>query len=412
MRRVFLLLLPALLLLTAAPLAAEDAPPEDSNLAKLAFLVGEFHGTGQDAGGSFSFQESFTGAWILKGQALEIRSKSTAGGRTVFQDRRVLSYDTTSKSWRMRQWAEGRVRVYTGKHADGAFVFEETAQEVAEGWSGAPAWQYRFQPKEGGFRYDIKLKEEGAWKPFLGGDLGTQLKDPGQGGGLGIRQFDGKAADMPAQIHHPDGKGPFPLLVFSPGGNAASFQGYRPYGRWFATWGYVTVIVAFNDERARERADKFSKVIDWALAETDRKGSPLFGMIDKDKVAAVGHSRGGAAALFAGAKDKRIDAVLALAPSGPVEQPEGEHAPKACVIIGSTDQFMHAATKGFGFQKGERVMFVIKDMTHMLQPREQVLKLVRRSTAFLEYALKGDDRYKPLLIEKGDGVTVTHEGDG
>ena len=82
---------------------------------------------------------------------------------------------------------------------------------------------------------------------------------------------------------------------------APSVKGYGPYGRWFATWGYVTVVVAFNDNDAAERAGKYPKVIDWAHAECERKGSPLFGLLDKERVASAGHSRGGFAALVAGA---------------------------------------------------------------------------------------------------------------
>lgn len=399
----------ALLLLPGAPVGAaraDDAPPEGSKLAALAFLVGERHGQGEEANGRFAYDETITGAWILGGQALELRSQSTAGGQVVFRDRRVISYDTTTKTWRMRQWGEGRVRVYTGTQTDGAFVFEETAQEVAEGGSAAPAWRYAFTPSEDGFTYTLEQKVGGAWTDFLSARHGTQRKDPGQGGGLGIRQYDARAAGMAAQIHHPDGKGPYPLLVFSPGGNASSFQGYRPYGRWFATWGYVTVIVAFDDENAGERAGKFTKVIDWAHGECEREGSPLHGMLDKDKVATVGHSRGGAAALIAGTQDARVDAVLALAPSGPTEAPEGANAPKACVIIGDGDRFLPAATRAYGFQKGERFKVVIDGLTHMLQPREPVLRLVRRSTSFLEYALKGDARYREPLVETQNGIAV------
>lgn len=400
------LLCVSLLLFLALPAVAEDAPEKGSKLGELAFLVGTFHGEGKSADESFSFQETFSGAWILKGQALEIRSQSTAGERVVFADRRVLSYDTKTKAWRMRQWAEGRVRIYTGTKVEDAFVFEETAQEVAEGWTGAPAWQYRFVPKEDGFSYVLRLKKGDGWEDFLSGTQGTQLKDPGKGGGLGIRQFDAQVDGMRAQVHHPDGEGPYPLIVFSPGGGAETQEGYRPYGRWFATWGYVTVIVAFNDKDATARGAKFSKVIDWAHAEHAREGSPLHGMLDPERVAAAGHSRGGYAALVAGAKDDRIDAVLALAPSGPSTGDGDAHAPAACVIIGTKDQFRGAAQKAYALQRGERYYIEIEGMEHMLTPREQVLKLVRRSTCFLEHALKGDTRYRAPLVEKREGIAI------
>ena len=42
----------------------------------------------------------------------------------------------------------------------------------------------------------------------------------------------------------------------------------------------------------------------------------------------------------------------------------------------------------------------------MLPPREQGRRVVSRSTAFLEYALRGDDRYRAPLTAEGAGVTI------
>ena len=77
-------------------------------------------------------------------------------------------------------------------------------------------------------------------------------------------------------------------------------------------------------------------------------------------------------------------------------------------------QFQHAAGKAYGFQKGERFKFVIDGLTHMLQPREAALKLVRLGTAFLEYALKGDARYREPLLATQEGIAIdtAPAGDG
>ncbi|MCB2078489.1 MAG: hypothetical protein KDE55_12425 [Novosphingobium sp.] len=51
------------------------------------------------------------------------------------------------------------------------------------------------------------------------------------------------------------------------------------------------------------------KILDWALAENDRPGSPYFGRIDPDLVAVAGHSCGGMQAIIVG-DDPRIKTVI------------------------------------------------------------------------------------------------------
>ncbi len=374
----------------------------DDPLAPVAFFVGEFTGAGKHPYGAYD--ETQVGAYGLAKSVIEIRTKSTMQGRTVHEDLRVISWDAKSKALRMRQWAKGVLRVYTGAvDAQGVVTFEETAHEGETD----ERWRYTFTKKaKSGFTYAVHVDAGKGWKPFVSGDVGVELKHPGKGGGLGLRQYDATIEGMAAQVHHPDGAGPYPAIVFSPGGDAASAQGYRPYGRWFATWGYITVIVAFNDRSAAKRAGKFGTVMDWLTTEAAREGSPLKGLVDLKRLAVAGHSRGGNAALRSARTDQRVRACLALAPSGPGEAVEGKATSPACLIIGDQDQFLAAATAAYKQAPGERFLLVVKGMTHMLGPREATLLLVERSTAFLNYALKGDGRYREPLMAGRAGLTV------
>ena len=396
-----------LLVLLAVP---AWAGPDDP-LAPVAFLVGTWEGDGKHEWGAY--RETQVATRALNDTVIEVRTTSTMGERVIHEDRRVISwYEQDGKPvLRMRQWAKGILRTYTGAVDDkGRVTFDEAAREAHPG-EAPPRWRYVFTPKaKGGFTYEVFADEGGTWKPFVSGDLGAELKDPGKGGGLGIRQFETKIGEMPAQVHHPDGEGPFPAIVFSPGGQANSFQGYRPYGRFFATWGYITVIVAFNDNKATDRAPKMGKVLDWLTAEHARDGSPLKGMVDTKKLATAGHSRGGFAAIVAARADPRVTACLALAPSGPLQAPEGEGKAPVCVIIGDKDQFQPAANSAYSTAPGERFHLLVPGMGHMLDPREATLKLVRRSTAFLQYALRGDERYRVPLLEEGGGLTIQSAG--
>jgi dienelactone hydrolase len=387
----------ALLILCPGSLVGAD--PDDP-LAPVAFLVGDHRGEGKHPYGTY--QETQNGAYALAKTVIEVRTRSVMQGRTVHEDLRVVSWDGHAKRLRMRQWTSKVLRIYAGTvDGQGRVVFEETAREGTSG----ERWRYTFVPKPGaGFTYTVHVDSGKGWRPFVAGDLGEEVKDPSKGGGLALRQYDADVDGMYAQVHYPDGEGPFPALVFSPGGRAASFAGYRPYGRWYATWGFITVIVAFDDESVTERAAKFSKVIDWLGAENGRDGAPLEGLIDVKRLAVGGHSRGGAAAIRAARFDARAAACLAFAPSGPSEQIEGEHACPLLVIIGDRDEFVDAATRAAKNAPGPAYLFVVAGMSHMLEPREATLKLVARSTSFLQYALRGDARYESFLTREEPGI--------
>jgi len=378
---------------------------DDPGLEQLAFLAGEFSGTGKHPYGQYD--ETIKSDWTLGGTALEFRSKSVMGEQTVFEDLRVFSFDAAAKKLRMRQWTAGLLREYTGATTDdGGLVFTETAHEG----TSAEAWRYTFSPKEtGGFTYrvDTQTNDAAAWKPYVSGALTAFLKDPSKGGGMALRQYTTTIDGMSAEIHHPDGTGPFPALVFSPGGGASTTEGYAAYGRWYATWGYVTVIVAFDDTDAAERAPKFSKIADWLVAENTRDGAPLGGLIDTTRLAAAGHSRGGNAALRAARADARFVACLALAPSGPNEAIEGPGAARTCIFGAEKDDLLPAAKAAYDTTPGERYLIEVAGMTHMLAPRESTLKVVARSTAFLNHALAGDTRYRAPLVAEGAGLTIT-----
>ena len=78
-----------------------------------------------------------------------------------------------------------------------------------------------------------------------------------------------------------------------------------------------------------------------------------------------------------------------------------------CLIIGQKDMFLPMAAKAYEHAAGERFLIVVEGMSHMLEPRAQTLKLVKRSTAFLNYALKGDKRYREPLVAEQEGVAIS-----
>jgi len=156
---------------------------------------------------------------------------------------------------------------------------------------------------------------------------------------------------VPVKIYYPRGEGPFPIIVFSHG-LGGSREGYEYLGRYWASYGYVSVHVqhpgsddavwrgaqpgeimqkmrksATNLENAINRPQDISFAID-QLEKMNREDSNLKGRFDLERIGVAGHSFGAFTSLaIAGQKfggpqanvsfaDPRVKAVIAM--SAPV----------------------------------------------------------------------------------------------
>jgi len=164
------------------------------------------------------------------------------------------------------------------------------------------------------------------WYPAIEGTTGTDIYD--------MRDFIPEAisalltADVPAVYEYPAGRdagaatGTFPVVLFSHGASGIRFQSTFLTAH-LASWG---IIVASPDHWSRDLfhtlsapvGDRNSSVtelletLDLVTAENVRPGSRLEGMVDAERVVAMGHSAGGGTILGA-ALDDRIDGYISLA---------------------------------------------------------------------------------------------------
>ena len=164
------------------------------------------------------------------------------------------------------------------------------------------------------------------WYPAIEGTTGTDSYD--------MRDFIPEAisalltADVPAVYEYPAGRdagaatGTFPVVLFSHGSSGIRFQSTFLTAH-LASWG---IIVAAPDHWSRDLfhtlsapvGDRNSSVtelletLDLVTAENVRPGSRLEGMVDAERVIAMGHSAGGGTILGA-ALDDRIDGYISLA---------------------------------------------------------------------------------------------------
>jgi len=219
---------------------------------------------------------------------------------------------------------------------------------------------------------------DGSWKGYTG-----QLRTFVWGFGSDKLPINGRA-------WYPDGKGPFPLVVFVHGNhNMMEFSdtGYAYLGELLASRGFIFVSVDENfiNGGTTDLFENFSDENDargWLLLEHLRQwqswnadpGSPFYDMVDLNNLAVGGHSRGGEAAAVAAAfnslehypdnaalsfdYDFKIRAVVAIAPIDgqyvPTWRATPLHNVHYFVIHGSHDSDV---TTFDGLDQYERVTF-------------------------------------------------------
>lgn len=121
--------------------------------------------------------------------------------------------------------------------------------------------------------------------------------------------FDFDKLPVNGRVWYPEGSGPFPLVLIVHGNhNPRDFSdpGYRYLGELFASRGFITVSVDENFLNGDLRGENDAR--GWMLLKhleawrrfNDSAGSPFQGKVNLDRVALMGHSRGGEAVAIAG----------------------------------------------------------------------------------------------------------------
>lgn len=182
--------------------------------------------------------------------------------------------------------------------------------------------------------------------------------------------FDRRAFPLNGRVWYPEGRGPFPLVLVVHGNHAMrdySDPGYAYLGEHLAGRGFITVSVDENFLNGDWSAnyEKENDARGWILLEHLRtwrrwnaeKGNPFFERVDLDRIALIGHSRGGEAVAVAAAFNRltrypddatvefdygfNIRAVVAIAPIDGQYMPSDLSTPLAdvnyLVLQGSHD---------------------------------------------------------------------------
>jgi hypothetical protein len=340
---------------------------------------------------------------------------------------------------------------------------------------------YRVQYLTYGSGKDIRRPEYGAGvrivsKSVDGSKLDTQWR--GFGGWLRTLYWGFDAAKLPVQgrVWMPDGAGPFPLVLIVHGNHAMedfSDPGYAYLGELLASQGFIVASVDENflNSSLADYADVFhlrggseNRVRGWLLLEhlvqwrgwNGDKRNPLFGRVDMNRIALIGHSRGGEAVAIANAFDSlghypddatlafnyhfKLGAIVAIAPVDGQYSPRDRPTPMTdtnyFVIQGSMDgdliSFMgssqYSREKFSPGSKAFKSTVYVKDANHdqfntvwgrndlsmPVKPfiderrimdgdaQRRIAKVYL--SAFLQMALNGKTGYRPLFEDARNGA--------
>lgn len=134
-------------------------------------------------------------------------------------------------------------------------------------------------------------------------------------------------------------------IAFSPGFRAAA-SNYEWWGPTLASLGYNVFILNTNEptDGLGARADALAALVEFIRSENANPDSPVANKIDVDKIALMGHSMGGGAALQAARRlGDEISAVIPLQlyccePGGSFEGDYGAISAPALVIASAADE--------------------------------------------------------------------------
>lgn len=135
--------------------------------------------------------------------------------------------------------------------------------------------------------------------------------------------FGPEAMPLNGLVWYPDGEGPFPLVMIVHGNHLAtdySDPGYAYLGELLASRGYIVVSIdenflntsPFDDLFMLNVLEKENPARGWLMLEhlsewkkwNDTAGNPFYGKVDMQRIALIGHSRGGEAVTVAAAYNR------------------------------------------------------------------------------------------------------------
>jgi len=264
-----------------------------------------------------------------------------------------------------------------------------------------------------------------------------QMKVPGYGGSgpyksVALREKSltdfviYRPMNLDAAVRQENGK--LPVLVFCNGGCMDTSIGYENMLIDVASYGYVVVAIGELQMFAQHEKEKHTpssmvvKALDWISSQAKVQSSTYYNKVDVEKIAAAGHSCGGAQVL-ANAADKRLKTYLMLnSGMGDITMADASaksltdlHGPILYIVGGTTDVAWQNAQKDY--KAISKVPVVLADNTQSghggtyAQPNGGANSRMVR--AWIDWQLKGKQENKTLFVEGDltgyDGWTIMNK---
>lgn len=230
---------------------------------------------------------------------------------------------------------------------------------------------------------------------------------------------------MQPTIWYPTGgTGPFPGVVYIPGLSGdylnppapVSESDSRQWAQFLASHGFVVMFVNSTNTGASppEKATALLEAVEALVVENGRAGSPANGLLQTQNIAVMGHSFGGAGALFAanGNSNPRVKAAFGLSPipNNSVNGPYPNDVVPTLILGGQNDPFggdfvgeyntIPASTSKMVAvfpQNGEKVNMHNVARTPLGSASTDPI-VARYGLSFLEVYMVGDTRYQQFLV--------------
>ena len=244
---------------------------------------------------------------------------------------------------------------------------------------------------------------------------------------------DGAAREIQVQVWIPDGDGPFPAVAFAHG-----LVGHPDrFGELFQAWvdaGYAVIAPRFpysagdtpniTTESAladmANQPDDVRAAVDDVLGDAASNDSPLFELIQPEKLVLAGLSMGGGTVLMGGyhdcCRDDRYLAVIAFSPLVLAPPDKGDFnfdgGPPMLLMHGTADAVIPFASseKLYGDVAADIDFITLQDGAHS-SPYEQEPSpfdaLVREvSVAYLDLMVKGDSAARQRMVDAVNASSI------
>ncbi|MCR6660117.1 MAG: hypothetical protein NVV72_12535 [Asticcacaulis sp.] len=183
---------------------------------------------------------------------------------------------------------------------------------------------------------------------------------------------------------------------------------------FLASHGFVVMFIDPKDLNTPPdmRAFALDRAVDALVAENTRSASPLFGRLQVDNIAVMGHSYGGAGAILATALgNSHIAAAVGLSPVSSSDNPYGATKVPTIVISAVADPYLSNFPQQYGTipSTTTKLLANFKQNTAEWESMHAIAltplgthstdpEVARLTLSFLEVYLHGDARYKPFLV--------------